>query len=134
MGGTERESVGFHWGSEEAHCALLLCSTHIKRLTGPANYRPNFQDILVSFFLLPLWLHPSEVLPSNTGTASWRPHRLSNPATVIATTEPTWRWWWAGPALASLRPQTDTSSWGRVCLRLHEHLCLKTLSCAQPYH
>lgn len=73
-GGGCRVSLGDEVASTVLDWAVL---THKKRLRGAANYRLNFLDIFVFFFPPPLWLHPSEVLPSKKGTASWPPPQLS---------------------------------------------------------
>ena len=103
------ESVGFHWFFPG------LCS-HIKkkkkRLRGAANYRPNFLDILVPFFLLFFMAAPiCSVALKEKGTATWQPPQLS---TAIATAEPPWVWSWAGPRW--LQPATHL--WRRAVFKL----------------
>lgn len=114
-----RVSLGDEVASTVLDWAVL---THKKRLRGEANYRPNFLDIFVSFFFFPplffmaapIWsvaLKEKEQLHGN---------RLNCPAfaTVIATVEPPWGWWWAGPCWL----QAATHLWRRAVFKLGKWL------------
>lgn len=112
-------SLGDEVASTVLNRAVLA---HKKRLRGAANYRPNFLDIFVLFFPLPLPLPALRLRPSEVSPSKKRQRLLGNRlncpafATVIATAEPPWGWWWAGPAFGFNQPHTHEErlylSWG----------------------
>lgn len=114
-GGGCRVSLGDEVASTVLDWAVL---THKKRLRDAANYRLNFLDIFVLFFLLLYGCTHLKCCPQRK--ARLLGNRLNCPAfaTVIATAEPPWGWWWAGPRW--LRPTTHL--WKRAVFKLGKWL------------